>query len=670
MKLKFLWLLFAFSVVAHGSVLTPDLSDLSALRPDSREAKAAHIAAELLARYHYRPLPIDEALSMRIFDQYLKKLDPQRRYFNQGDVDRLSIARSTIGLDMLHEDLNDSFAIFNVYRKRSLERFVFARSLLRVGFTASDLEGAACGAPNQIWPTTEAQAGDLWRARVKKDWLQLKLAGQDDKGIVEVLDRRYSNISKRIAKLSNDDAFLVYMNAFTLAIDPHTDYLKATQATVPHEGSTEIPKVGVGMVLSTDDDYTWIQELSVGGAALQSGQLQVGDYIVGIGQGQNGTIADVRGLNLEDIVGLIRGTSDTVVRLEIMTAEAGSLGRYKLVTLVRKAVDLQQQRAKYSIQTFSHGNTEHRVGVISLAAFYEDFEGKKRGATDYISAARDVASLIADLKKKQVDSILVDLRANKGGSLAQAVELAGLFIGNGPVLQARDATGAIQVMRAAQAETAWDRPMGVLIDHVSSAASEIFAAAIQDYGRGVVLGEPSFGAGTVQTFVDLDRIAKGNGPQLGQLKMTVAQVFRVNGEAIQVRGVVPDIVFPAAGDGRYSGESGFDNVIPWSEIKPANYAPVTELKSKIPILQSLHEARIRNDKDFKSELLGRGESARRVAPTPFRETPGDCGANANSAPVVLHTNGRDAVLQEAMRVLADEAVLASPQGANSAALPP
>ncbi len=597
MKLKLLWIIFAFATAAQGATLVPDAQDRATLKPDSREARVARMAAEWLSHYHYKPVPLDEALSSKIFDQYLKALDHEKLFFVQDDINRLSNARTQLGADMLHEDLGDPFTIYNLYVKRATERFAYARSLLKTSFNFQESESYQFERDKQDWPKNDAQARDLWRKRVKNDWLRLKLGGKDDKGIFEVLDKRYDNILKRMAKVNNEDAFQTYMNAYTMAIEPHTNYM-GPRAAENFDISMRLSLIGIGAVLSEVDEYTTIRELVAGAPAILSGQLKVGDRIVGVAQGESGPMADIIGVRLDDSVALIRGAQDTVVRLEVLPADAGPDAKHKLVTLVRKPISLQEQAAKSSVQSVTVGKTTHHIGVITLPSFYEDFAGRQKGSKDYRSAARDVAQLIEELKKKKVDSILVDLRNNGGGSLTQSVELTALFVGKGPVVQARDATGSIRVERAAQAEVVWDGPMGVLIDRASASASEIFAAAIQDYGRGLIIGEPSFGKGTVQTMFDLDRMTKGDKAKLGELKYTVAQFFRVNGGTTQLRGVTPDIAFPNVIDATTFGESSFDNALPYTQIKAANYTPSGDLQGIVPLVAAMHETRIRNDKDF------------------------------------------------------------------------
>lgn len=597
MKLKLLWLIFAFVTAAQGATLGAERAYPTALAPEPQEARAAHMAAELLSRYHYKAMPLDESLSKKVFDQYLKSLDPEKLFFVQADIDQLSDSRTKLGEEMLKDDLGTPFAIFNRYVKRSSERFIYARLLLKSGFTFEAPESYQFARDKQAWPKTEPEVLELWRKRVKNDWLRLKLAGKDDKSIFEVLDKRYDNILRRIARINSEDAFQVYMNAFAMAIEPHTNYM-GPRTAANFDISMRLSLVGIGAVLTEVDEYTTIRELVAGGPASLSGKLKVGDRIVGVAQGESGTMTDIMGARLDDSVALIRGAADTVVRLEVLPADAGPDGKHKIVSLVRKPVSLAEQSAKSSVQSVTDGKLTRRIGVITLPSFYEDFAARQKGNKDYKSAAHDVARLLDELKAKKVDSILVDLRNNGGGSLTEAVDLTGLFIGKGPVVQVRNASGSIALERSPQADVAWDGPLGVLINRGSASASEIFAAAIQDYGRGLILGEPSFGKGTVQTMVDLDLVAKSEKPQLGEIKMTVAQFFRVNGGTTQLRGVTPDVVFPTGSDASDFGESSFENALPWAQIKPASYVPRSDLQGILPSLLAQHAARIKNDKDF------------------------------------------------------------------------
>ena len=597
MKGKWLWIVIALATAAQGATLDSGTQFPPELKPLPQEAEAAYLSAEVLARYQYKGMPLDDALSERIFDRYLKSLDPEKLFFVQADIDRLSGYRTTLGDAILKEDLSVPFAIFNLYEKRAAERFAYARTLLKKGFDFHKAESYQIAREKAPWPQTEAQMRELWRKRVKNDWLRLKLAGKDDKSIVQILDERYDNFLKSIGRVKSADAFQIYMNAYTMAIDPHTNYLGPRQAE-DFDISMKLSLVGIGAVLTQLDDYVTIRELVPGGPARLSGQLNVGDRIVGVAQGKSGVMTDLLGWRLDDAVALIRGAPDSVVVLDVLPANAGPDGKHKLVSLVRKTIDLEEEAAKASVHSIVDGNTTRRIGVISLPSFYEDFAAREKGVKDYKSAARDVARLLDGLEKKKVDGVLIDLRNDGGGSLAEAIDLTGLFIGKGPVVQQRNASGEISVDSDTHAGVAWDGPLGVLINRGSASASEIFAAAIQDYGRGLIIGEPSFGKGTVQSVIDLDRIAKNSKPQFGELRITVAQFFRINGGTTQLRGVKPDILFPAVSDTANFGESSYDNAFPWTQIKAANYSPVGNLKTVLPVLSALHAARVKKDKDF------------------------------------------------------------------------
>jgi carboxyl-terminal processing protease len=597
MKQKLLWLLLVLATAAQSASLDAGAPYPPELKPVQHEAQAASLAAEMLARYHYKGMPLDSALSEKIFDRYLKSLDSEKIFFVQSDVDHLSVDRTRLGDAILNEDLTVPFAIFNLYEHRAAERFAYARTLLKQGFDFQKIESYQYEREKETWPKTEAEMRELWRKRVKNDWLRLKLAGKNDKSIGDILDKRYGNFIKRIGQVKSADAFQTYMNAYTMSIEPHTNYL-GPRAAEDFDISMRLSLVGIGAVLADLDDYTTIRELVPGGPASLSGQLKTGDRIVGVAQGKNGSMTDVMGWRLDDTVALIRGVPDSMVMLDVLPADAGPDGKHKLVSLIRKTISLEEQAAKASVHSTMDGKTTRRVGVISLPSFYEDFAGRQKGVRDYKSATRDVARLLDGLKKEGVDGVLIDLRNNGGGSLVEAIDVAGLFIDKGPVVQQRDASGEITVGSDTRAGVAWAGPLGVLINRGSASASEIFAAAMQDYGRGLIIGEPSFGKGTVQSMVDLDRVAKNGKPKFGELKMTVAQFFRINGGTTQLRGVKPDILFPAVIDAENFGESSFGNALPWVQIKAADYSPVGDLKGLLPILSALHEARVSKDKDF------------------------------------------------------------------------
>lgn len=582
---------------AHAAPFDVVTALSSGLKPEPQQSHAARLAAEVLARFHYKPVPLDDAMSEKIFDRYLKSLDSEKIFFVQTDIDQMDRFRATLDNAIIEENLTAPFAIFNLYARRVHERYGYCRALLRKGFDFRQNESYQYAREKEPWPKSEAEMHELWRKRVKNDWLRLKLAGKNNKNIVEILDKRYAYSMKRFDRIKSEDAFQIFMNAYTMAIEPHTNYM-GIRAAEDFNISMKLSLIGIGATLAEKDDYTTIRDLVPGGPAALSGQLNIGDRIVGVSQGHDGIMMDVMGWRLDDTVALIRGTADTVVLLDVLPANVGPDGKHKLVALVRKKVSLAEQSAKKSVLSVTDGNATRHIGIITLPTFYEDFEARHKGNQDFKGATRDVARLLGELKEEKVDAILIDLRNNGGGSLAEAIELAGLFVGKGPVVQQRDARGAVTVLSNTTVDVVWDGPLGVLINRRSASASEIFAAAIQDYGRGLIIGEPSFGKGTVQNMINLDQVARNDKPQFGELKITVAQFFRVNGGTTQLRGVTPDIPFPSVSDTENMGESSFDNALPWMQVQPSNYFPRDDLKTLEPVLLSRHAGREAVDKGF------------------------------------------------------------------------
>ncbi len=612
MKQKLLWLALALATALQAAPTAAQVAYPPALQPAVQNARAAHLAAQVLTRYHYKATPLDDALSSKVFDQYVNALDPEKIHFLQSDIDRLGIDRARLDDAILTEDLRAPFAIFNQYVQRAAERLTYARTLLRAGFDFQRDETLLINRKDQPWPATEAQLRELWRKRVKNDWLRLKLAGTDEQNIVRILDKRYDSAFKQLGKITSVDAFETFMNAYTMAIEPHTNYM-GPRAAQDFDIAMRLSLVGIGAVLMDNDGYATIRELVPGGPASLSGQLKPGDRIVGVAQGATGQMEDVVGWRLDDTVALIRGTANSTVRLDILPAGSGPDALNKTISLIRNTIRLQDQAAKARIYAVTEGARQRRVGVITLPSFYEDIEARIKGVKDYRSASRDVARLLVDMKAQKVDSLLIDLRNNGGGSLKEAVELTGLFIGKVPVVQARNANGEISVEKNTDMGKAWEGPLGVLINRASASASEIFAAAIQDYGRGLIIGQPSFGKGTVQTVTSLDQIARNSQPAYGELKMTIAQFFRVNGGTTQLRGVTPDIRLPGSMDAAEYGESRFDNALPWTSIKATDYAPAGNVKAEIPALLALHEDRVRRDKDLRDlqEDVARSQAIRK-----------------------------------------------------------
>ncbi|MDP9811361.1 carboxyl-terminal processing protease [Rhizobium tibeticum] len=630
-------------------------------------------------------------------NRFIKSLDPDRVFFLQADIDRFMSDRSEIDDAIEREDLKIPFAIFNVYEKRVVDRMNYARDLLKQDFDFGAQEDYSVLRDKAPWPQSESESNELWRKRAKSDWLRLKLGGKTDAAVRQTLDKRYANALERAYKYKSDDVFQSFMDAYTASIDPHTDYFGAT-ASADFNISMKLSLVGIGAVLQERDDYTTVRELVPGGPAQLSGKLSVGDRITGVGQGRDGAIKEVVGTRLDEVVQMIRGKKGSVVRLDILPADAGADGTHRVVSLVRDKINLEKQAARKAVLSMKVGEATRKIGVITLPAFYEDFEARRKGDKDYKSASRDVAKLLGELKQEKVDSVLIDVRNNGGGSLNEAIDLTGLFIGNGPVVQQRGSDGKVAVKSADFPAPVWTGPVGVLINRGSASASEIFAAAIQDYGRGVIVGEPSFGKGTVQTVVNLDQMVRNSKPEFGELKVTIAQFFRVNGGTTQLRGVTPDISLPGFADPTSFGEMSYENALPWTQVKPANYAPIGNIMTLLPTLQSRHDARVQRDRDFqrvlediadlkaqrekgvvslneaerRKEATARDDRLKSRAQLSDAEDPsGDDGLQANerslSADIAIENarkKAKDVLLEEAAAILADEAVLqegASPQ---------
>lgn len=592
MKKTMLWLMLTCAVLAQAAPNT----EPPQLKPTQEQARAAGMTANYLTRYHYRALPLDDAMSLKIFDKFLKSLDGEKMLFTQADVDQFAQYNTSLDEAIKNGELVAPFLMANTYVQRVAQRFGYARELLKKPFDFTENEFYTYNREKAPWAKNEDEVRELWRKKVKYDWLRLKLAGKDEKAIRATLDKRYETTVTRY-KLNSEDVFQLFLNAYATAIDPHTNYF-GPRAADNFNIQMRLSLIGIGAVLQQKDEYTLIRELVPGGPAASSGKLKVGDRIVAVGQGEKGPLVEVLGWRLDDVVALIRGAKDSVVRLDVLPADVPVDGQHKQLTLVRKKITMEEQSAKKSIITTPAADGERRVGVIALPGFYQDFEAASRGEKNYKSATRDVARLLGELKKEKVDAVLIDLRNNGGGSLVEAVELTGLFIDKGPVVQQRNAQGQVRVESDNKAGTEWDGPLGVLINRGSASASEIFAAAIQDYGRGVVIGEPSFGKGTVQQLLNLDLVERNAKPQLGELKMTMAQFFRINGGTTQLKGVQPDVSLPQVSDTENFGESSFENALPWTQIKAADYNAVGNLHDNFGTLQLKHQTRIAKDKEF------------------------------------------------------------------------
>ncbi len=574
--------------------------DVAPLAPAAQLNTLDRTIANLLSQHHYRQSKLDDRLSSLILNTYLDDLDANHAYFLASDIAAFEKYRSTLDDALKNGNLQPAYEIFNVYLQRLSERSERIQALLGQDFRFDRDETLNVDRKNAPWAKNTAELDEFWRKRLKHEMLTLIVSGKEPAAARELLRKRYENRLNQARKTSSEDIFQLYMNAVAQSFDPHTAYF-SPRNTENFNIQMRLSLEGIGCVLRMEDEQVTVVELVTGGPADLSQQIKANDRIVAVAQGDDGPWVDVVGWRLDDVVERIRGARGSVVRLKILPGKAGAAAAEKTVRLVRDTIKLDKQAAKSEIKTLrdSDGH-ERRIGVITIPAFYSDFEAARRGDPDYRSTTRDVRRLLGELHGK-ADGLVLDLRGNGGGSLQEAIDLTGLFIAEGPVVQVKHTRGDVEVEKDSDPEQVYDGPLAVLVDHASASASEIFAGAIQDYGRGLVIGDPTFGKGTVQTMIDLNRLTRAAEPQ-GQLKLTIAKFYRVNGSSTQHRGVRPDIDIPSVFDSEEIGESAQKNALPWDEIAATRFRNDRRLLALLPELSKRHQARASSDPDYQSYL--------------------------------------------------------------------
>ena len=549
-------------------------------------------------KHHYRSMHLNDQMSAEILDTYIKTMDPNRLFLMQQDVDEFTNRYSRRLDNSLREgETRAAFVIFQRFRSRADFYSDYALSLLNTPFDFTRAENYTYDRTEEPWADSIKALKEIWRLRVKNDFLSLLLTGQEEEKIRETLAKRYQAIAKSTRQLNDNDIFQLFINSFTTTLEPHTSYL-SVQKSENFDITMRLSLEGIGALLSTKGgEYTIVQELIPGGPAYQSGVLKVGDRIIGVGQGRSDAVVDIVGMRLDDVVSMIRGPKGTVVRLQILPAGLGT-DSPRIVHLVRDKVRLEQRAAQLFRLRMPSG---HLYGVIDIPSFYVDFQAQNRDEKNYRSTTRDVRKLLASLRGSgAVDGLIIDLRDNGGGSLREALELTGLFIDSGPLLQTRDARGYLEVNNDPEEGMLYNGPLAVLVNRNSASASEIFAGAIQDYRRGLIIGEPTFGKGTVQNIIDLAWVANAGKGNLGKLKTTIAQFYRVSGGSNQYLGIIPDVRLPTYGDDARYGERSYDNAIPWDTVPPARYTPSATAALHIEMLRHNHELRRANDPSLRS----------------------------------------------------------------------
>lgn len=561
-------------------------SELPSLTQEPQHKVASKRVTGLFTRAHYHRFDLDDAFSEQVFDRYLKQLDYRRNVLLQSDIDGFK-GYSTQFDDMLKSgDLSAAYKMFDLVQQRRYDRFAYALSLLdkEIDFNAPG-DSYQYDREKAQWPKDEAELNELWRQRVKYDALNLKLTGKNWDEIVEVLEKRYNNAIKRLSQTKSEDVFQGVMNAFSRTVEPHTSYLSPRNAE-RFQMEMNLSLEGIGAVLQMDEDYTVIKSLVAGGPAASSEKLAPEDRIVGVGQ-EGKEVVDVIGWRLDDVVELIKGPKGSKVVLQILPKKGGSSAKPVDVTIVRDKIRLEDRAATSEVIEPTAGDYAGRkVGVIKIPGFY-------------MNLSQDVSKELVKLNEAKVEGVVIDLRGNGGGALTEATLLTGLFIEQGPVVQIRDANGKVSQNRDNDGRVTYAGPLTVMVDRYSASASEIFAAALQDYDRALIVGESTFGKGTVQQHKSLGRIYDMYDKPIGHVQYTIAKFYRINGGSTQLKGVTPDIPFPSALEPGEYGEAEEDNALPWDKVPVAQYGTLGDINPNlISHLDSQHQKRIKKDVEF------------------------------------------------------------------------
>lgn len=575
-------------------VTSPGLAQAPQLQPTDTQGKVARLITRQLAVLHYNRTPINDELSARVLQRYLDNLDGQRLYFLAEDIQAFERWRLQLDDQLRAGLLGPAFTIFNRFQQRQRERLQFALAEIERGKDILDFsrdEEILNDRKDEPWARDTRQLDRLWRLRLKAAALSLRLADKSDAEILKTLERRHRAQLKAAEQTRADDAFQVFMNSLAENFDPHTEYYSPRNSE-NFNINMSLQLEGIGAVLQTEDEHTKIVRLVPGGPADRSRQLKPGDRIIAVAEGRK-EFVDVVGWRIDEVVALIRGPKGTQVRLQVLTGTGSDVANAREVVLERNTVALEDQAASKRVIEIARGEQKYRIGVIKLPTFYADFQGMQNGDPNYRSTTRDVRRLVSELRQQDIQGLVLDLRNNGGGSLTEANDLVGEFITSGPTVQVRDARGRVEVLGDGNPAMSYAGPLVVYTNRLSASAAEIFAGAIQDYGRGVVVGGTTFGKGTVQSLRDVGH---------GQIKLTEAKFYRVSGASTQNRGVEPDISFPELINPEEIGESALRGALPWDTIKAAGYKPLADLSKRLPELQRLSRARQLKDPDFRYVL--------------------------------------------------------------------
>ena len=612
---RILSLIFAGLIIVNAQAAVP--GDTTDLKPKPVYGKEAKVVSFILDNNHYRKISLNDSLSAVILEQYIGALDNNKTYFMAADIAAFDKYKHKIDDLTKAENVDPAYDIYNVFKDRFDERMNYVLTkLVNENFDYTKDEYYETDRSKEPWPKTEAEMNDIWRKTIKNQALSLKLTGKKPEEIQKTLKERYERLVKTYTRdINSEDIFSMYMNSITESYDPHTNYMSPSMAE-RFKQSISLSLEGIGARLQTENDYTKVVEILPGGPAEKSKLLKVNDRIVSVGQGEKGEMVDVIGWRIDDVVKLIKGPKGTKVRLGILPAETGVGGPVKEFVLVRDKIKLEELQAKKQMINYEKDGKTLQLGVITLPSFYMDYDAYQKGDPNYNSTTRDVQRLVKELERDGMDGLVLDLRNNGGGSLAEAIALTGIFIKNGPVVQVKNSANKIEVGADDDPTIVYNGPLVVLTNRFSASASEIFAGAMQDYNRGVVVGESTYGKGTVQTVIDLGKFINDPGNEVGQLKLTFQKFYRVTGSSTQHRGVMPDIKLPTALDPQQFGESSQPSALPWDEIRGTLYQKTPLVNNRvIAELNKSYSNRLKTD-----PTLGRFLDSTAVAKKNMKDT--------------------------------------------------
>ncbi|GAB3272360.1 carboxy terminal-processing peptidase [Parahaliea aestuarii] len=637
--------------VASGMLLLASTAPALALieYTDTQRETMVDMIDQLEER-HYAKLRYDDELSSQHLDNYIDSLDSGRMFFTASDLAEFESYRMQMDDDLHKGRLDAGFNIFNRFQQRLVERLESVVDTLPEAIAAMDFsveEDYLLDAEDRPWATDQAELDDRWRRHLKNQVLSLRMSEKPQDEIAETLSKRYKNQLKRVQQYNSQDVFQIYANALTELYDPHTNYLSPRRSE-NFNINMSLSLEGIGAVLQLEDEYTKVVRLVPAGPADKQGELKPSDRIVGVAQGDDEEFEDVIGWRLDEVVELIRGPKGSTVRLQVMPGKAAKTGERKVVTIVRNKVKLEEQAAQKKVLEIPNGDKMMKVGVIDIPAFYIDFDAMRRGEKDYKSTTRDVKVLLDELQNEdQVDGVVIDLRNNGGGSLQEANELTGLFIEYGPTVQIRHSSRRVWRDGKRLRGPYYDGPLVVLINRLSASASEIFAGAIQDYQRGLIVGDRSFGKGTVQTLIPLPE---------GQLKLTESKFYRISGDSTQHRGVVPDVTFPALYDHEEIGESALDHALNWDKINPVRHRRYQDINDLLPEVTRLFQERSGNNPEyiFLEDQVDLAEESREIKYLPLNEEARRALADEQDSKALAIENKRRAALGEELLTSLDE----------------